>query len=140
MRSSRAFRAGSFTLALALSLLATACAADDKTDGASPSSSSADQSEDDARDLLGDALEDQEGKDERVLSTSDDDVIIVVEQTLSSQNAKARWGGSDLYVDLDGSAEDVTASSPCLALEAFLKDGEDAILSYGDGEIRCSER
>lgn len=140
MRFSRVFRAGSLTLALAVSLLATACATDDTMGGGSLSGSSAGQSEDGARDLLGEALEGKEGKDERILDTSDDDVITVIEQTLSIQNAKARWDGSDLHVDLDGSVEDITASSPCLALGAFLKDGEDAILSYRDGEVRCSER
>lgn len=140
MCSSRGFRAGMLSLTVALSLLVTACGASDPAGDDPPSTSAAGHAEEGARELLGEALEGQEGKDERILDTSDEEVLIVVEQTLSSQNASARWNGSDLHVALDGSVDDVTAASPCLALEAFLQDGEDAVLSYSDGEIRCSER
>jgi len=67
-------------------------------------------------------------------------VLTTVEQTLSSQNASAEWDGATLRVRLDGSADDVTASMPCLMLEAFLTDGEEAVLSYSDGDVRCADR
>lgn len=137
MRSSRKLGLGSVSVMLALPLVLTACSGGEET-GSSPDAAN-EQAPEEVLEVLDEALAGPDGKDERVFDTSDDDVLVVVEQTLESQNATADWNGSDLVVAVDGSVEDLTATSPCLMLEALLKDGEDAILQYSDGELRCSE-
>lgn len=140
MRSSRKLGLGSVAAMLALPLFLTACSGGDGEDTSSSTHDANEQAPEEVLEVLDEALAGQDGKDERVFDTSDDDVLTVVEQTLESQNATADWNGSDLVVALDGSIEDLTATSPCLMLEAFLKDGEDAVLHYSDGELRCGER
>lgn len=139
MRLSRKLGAGSISIMLAFPLLLTACSGGDGQETGSSTNDANEQAPEEVMEVLDEALAGPDGKDERVFGTSDDDVLTVVEQTLESQNATADWNGSDLVVALDGSVEDLTATSPCLMLEAFLKDGEDAVLHYSDGEVRCSE-
>lgn len=139
MSLSLAFRTASVTAALGLSLLTAGCASDSGSDEISSTNSPTRDASESAQEFLEDALDDQ-GEDGRILDTSDEDVLTVVEQTLSSQNAKAAWDGNELRVEVDGSVDDPTAATPCLMLEAFLADGQEAVLVYGDGGIRCSER
>lgn len=136
MRSAIAFRIGAVAALLVLTSSITACASETTP----PAASGAEEAPAEALELLQEALDGPDGKEERVFDTSDDNVITVVEETLASQNAKAEWDGATLRVRVDGSADDVTASSPCLMLQAFLKDGEQAILDYSDGEVRCISR
>ena len=81
-----------------------------------------------------------EGNDDRAFGASDDMVIQAIEGALSSKNASASWDGSVLKVKMDGSAESLTASIPCLAVEALLADGESAVLVFSDGELICADR
>lgn len=139
MRSSRKLGMGSVSVMLALPLLLTGCSAGEDQAAGGSTNDPTEHAPEEVLEVLDEALAGPDGKDERVFDTSEDDVLVVVEQTLESQNATAEWNGSDLVVALDGSVEDLTATSPCLMLEAFLKDGEDAILDYSDGQLRCSE-
>lgn len=140
MRPSPALRVAAASAVFALAAFLTACG-DDTAIPADPDAQvSSETADGDALELIQEALDGPEGKDERILGTTDDDVLTTVEQTLSSQNASAEWDGATLRVRLDGSADDVTASMPCLMLEAFLTDGEEAVLSYSDGDVRCADR
>lgn len=141
MRSATILRIGSLAAAASLVFFTTACASDNTSSsaGASAAADAANDAAQEAADVIADAVAGTEDGD-RVFGTTDDNVIVVIEQTLSSQNAKAEWAGSDMRVALDGSVDDITAQSPCLAIEALLTTGEDAVLVYSDGELRCSER
>lgn len=92
--------------------------------------------------ILNDALAGPatDGDDGRAFGSSDETVILAVEKTFRSKNAKAEWAGSTLRVKMDGSADEPTASIPCLALEGLLADGEDAIIVFSDGDLICADR
>lgn len=80
------------------------------------------------------------GNEDRAFDASDDNVLLTVETTFESENARAEWAGSTLRVSMDGSVDAPTASLPCLAIEALLADGEDVTLVFSDGELVCADR
>ena len=143
MRSSKVFRAGGAAAILALTLVLAGCGTSGAPDNEKQQTQSQvgqEQATADAAKIMQEGLKGQEGKDERVFGTSRDDVLSVVETTFSTKNAKAQWDRDVVRVELDGSAEGASASIPCMAIEALLTDGEEAVLNYSDGEFRCSER
>lgn len=143
MKLTTGMRALSIAAAFSLVLAATGCASGEEPGAAAPTTPAQEatggQGVDEAIDALNDALDGPSG-DERVFDTADDTVLIVVETVLASDNAKARWDGSTLRVALDSSMADVIASTPCLALESLLKEGEDAVIEYQDGDYACADR
>lgn len=140
MRPSPALRVAAASAVFALAAFLTACGDDTAVPTDTDAQVSLETAEGDALELIQEALDGPDGKDERILGTTDDDVLTTVEQTLNSQNASAEWDGTTLLVHVDGSVDDVTASMPCLMLEAFLTDGEEAVLRYSDGDVRCADR
>lgn len=141
MYPAKVIRAGGAALVLALALAVTGCGSDNSADSAPPANAPADQQDGDAaKKIIIEGAKGPDGKEERVFGIDEDQVVETVEQTLQSQNAKASWDGTTMRVELDGSTEDITAGIPCSAVEALLKDGEEAVLVYGDGEVRCADR
>lgn len=151
MRASSVVKARLTVAAVALALLTSACSADSGStqDPAPDADTQAPTAQDDtgaapedALEVLDDALAgpDEDGDDDRVFDATQDMVVQAVESTFSSDNATAEWAGSTLRVSMDGSADDPTASIPCLALEALLADGEDAVIVFNDGELICADR
>lgn len=80
------------------------------------------------------------GDDGRAFDSTDDAVITAIESALADKNPKARWEGSRLVVELDGSVDDPTAPLGCTAAKALISDSEQATLSYADGDIPCEDR
>lgn len=93
-----------------------------------------------AMDVLGEALDSPDGKTERVFGASEDMVLTTVERTFEDENAKAEWSGSTLRVTMDGSIDSPMATLRCTAMEALLTDGESVVIVYDDGEIICADR
>lgn len=135
--------------ALTLALSVAGCAGDAGPDisvppadnGVSAGDGSGDESDSEQRaaEVISEALDGPDGKDERAFGASRDMVVTAVESTFKSNNAKAEWSDSTLRVAMDGSIEAPTSASPCLALEALLTDGEEAVIDYDDGEFRCAD-
>lgn len=121
---------------LALALCVTGCAAEQ----APPSGGISNEAPEDVLEVLQEAIAGPEGKDDRAFGTSDDAVLQVVEKTFKSSSARAEWSGSTLRVSMDGSAQSPGRTIPCLALEALLTDGEEAVIVYDDGEVKCADR
>ena len=141
MRRSTRIRTRSTALILALAFATTACGSDSGT-APDPGQSGSEAAPEEVLDVLEDALAgpDAEGNDGRAFDSTDDAVIYAVERTFQSKNAKAEWAGSTLRVGMDGSVDEPTASIPCLALEALLADGEDAVIVFSDGDLICADR
>lgn len=151
MRASSVLQGRLIVAAAAIVLTTSACSADADpvqdlaahgTTQAPAAQADTDTAPEDVLDVLDDALAgpDDDGHDDRVFGATEDMVIQAVESTFESDNAKAEWAGSTLRVSMDGSADSPTASLPCMALEALLADGEDAVIVFSDGELVCADR
>lgn len=135
-----ALRVGTIATLVALVCVTTACSTD--TDAHSASDNPGETAPKEALEAQEDGSSGAEpdGNDERAFDASDDDVILTVESTFKSDNARASWDGSTLRVSMDGSADAPTASIPCLAIEALIADGEEVTLVFSDGELICADR
>lgn len=151
MRRTVQRRMVSVIAAAGLALALTACdddadadAGDSQGSGAtsSPSSGSGATSAAPTTDAAADPApaESDAGDDGRAFDSTDDAVIIAVEKALSGQNAQARWEGSTLVVELDGSIDDVTAGLHCLTPNSLIAADETAVFAYPDGDFDCEER
>lgn len=61
----------------------------------------------------------------------------VFESTFSSDNAKARWDGDTMIIELDGDVESTTAYINCSAVSSFLLEGDSLEFHYPNGVFEC---
>lgn len=145
MRTSSRFRAVGIVAVLVLTAVPAACSSEDpavSAEAGTPAQQGAPAQQDGeagAREAVGEALEGPDGADGRAFDVDRDQAREVIETTFASQDAKATWDGTTLRVELDGEAGTPVAHLPCRAVEAVLEEGEEAVLVYPDGELRCAD-
>lgn len=61
----------------------------------------------------------------------------VFESTFSSDNAKARWDGDTMIIELEGDAESTKAVINCSAVSSFLLEGDSLEFHYPNGVVEC---
>lgn len=61
----------------------------------------------------------------------------VFETTFSSDNAKARWDGDTMIIEMDGDVESTTAHINCSAVSSFLLEGDTLEFRYPNGVFEC---
>lgn len=139
-------RAFAWISAAGLALALAACDGDDAPKDDTPAAQPQESAEPDGAGTEPDeagtetAASDDDGNEGRAFDSTDDAVITAIEAALSGQNATARWEGSTIVIEVDGSIDDPTAGLHCSAAHAVIADDEKAVMAYADGDFDCEER
>ena len=77
---------------------------------------------------------------ETVAEAIQDQMLVAIEKTYASRNAKVRLDGTVVHVAIDGDAEGAMAGfSDCRVLSQAVRDTQSVVLEYPNGTIDCVE-
>lgn len=77
---------------------------------------------------------------ETVAEAIQDQMLVAIEKTYASRNARVRLDGTVVHVSIDGDAEGAMAGfSDCRVLSQAVRDTQTVVLEYPNGTVDCVE-